>query len=155
MWLERQVMLTLHEHLITLLFCKGVRGFQAFVPFVLVLSFSSFQICLVFLDYALLNAHIGILSYSTLDFINIWHRNCDTKRMMIWASLIKMTKLWPRVFLFVSLILHKNIIRMYYSINKINVKVVFFVNLQFPTFNLKCDDQYSQNNLSKVCSLKC
>ena len=56
----RQGMLTLHEDMIPLLFCKGVRGFQAFVLFVYVLSFSLFQICLVSLDYALLISHMGI-----------------------------------------------------------------------------------------------
>ena len=60
----RQGMLTLHEHLIPLLFCKGVRGFQVFVPFVFVLSFSLFQIYLVSLDYALLISHMGILRWT-------------------------------------------------------------------------------------------
>ena len=55
----RQEMLTLLEHLIPLLFCKGVCGFQAFVPFVFVLSFS-----FVFLDYAILISHMGILHWS-------------------------------------------------------------------------------------------
>ena len=44
---ERSVMLTFNVHLITLLICKGVHVFQFFVPFVFVLSFSLFQICLV------------------------------------------------------------------------------------------------------------
>ena len=47
-------------------FAKGVRGFQAFVPFVLVLSFSLFQICLVCLDNAILISQMGIL---------LWTRN--------------------------------------------------------------------------------
>ena len=60
----RQRMLTLHEHLIPLLFCKGVREFHAFVPFVYVLSFNLFEICLVSLDYALLISRMGTLHWT-------------------------------------------------------------------------------------------
>ena len=49
-------MLTLHEHLIPLMFCKGVRGFQAFVLF------------LFSLDYALLISHMGILHWALMNF---------------------------------------------------------------------------------------
>ena len=59
-----KIMLTLHGHLIRLLFCKEVSGFQAFVPFAFVLFFSLFQICLVSLDYALLISHTGILHWT-------------------------------------------------------------------------------------------
>ena len=44
---------TLSEHLILLLFSKGVREFQAFVLFVSVLSFSFFRVCLINLENAL------------------------------------------------------------------------------------------------------
>ena len=57
-------MLTIHEHLIPLLFCKGVRGFQALVPFVYVLPFSLFQIFLVSLVYAILISRMGILHWT-------------------------------------------------------------------------------------------
>ena len=61
---ERRGMLILLEHPILFLFCKGVRGFQAFVPFVFVLSSSLFQICLFFLGYALLVSRMGILHWT-------------------------------------------------------------------------------------------
>ena len=51
--------------MIPLLFCKEVGGYQAFVLFVFVLSFSLFQICLVSLDYPLLIAHVGILHWTS------------------------------------------------------------------------------------------
>ena len=58
----RQGMLTLHEHLIPLLFCKGDRGFKAFVLFVYVLSIGLFLIFLTSLDYALLISRMGIIT---------------------------------------------------------------------------------------------
>ena len=65
MYRAGQGMPTLPEHLIQILFCKDFREFQAFVLFVL--SFSLFQICPVFLDYAPFTSHMVILhsaSYS-------------------------------------------------------------------------------------------
>ena len=63
----RQGTFTLHEHLIPLLFCTGVRWFQAFVRFVYVLSFGLFQICLVSLDYAILIPHMSILHWTPVE----------------------------------------------------------------------------------------
>ena len=59
--------LTFHEHQIPRLFCKGVRGFQAFVPFVDILSFGLFQVRLFSLNYGLLISLMGIL-----------HRTCHS-----------------------------------------------------------------------------
>ena len=67
----RQGMLTLPAHLIPLLFCKGVRGFQTFVLFVYVLPLSLFQICLVSLDYTLLISHMGILHCNPTIKVNV------------------------------------------------------------------------------------
>ena len=67
----RHGMLTLHEHLVPPLFCKGVRGFQAFVPFIFVLSFSLFQIYLVSLNNALLISHMRFL-YWTYNIFGVF-----------------------------------------------------------------------------------
>ena len=75
----RQEMLTLLEHLIPLMFCKGVRGFQTFVLFVFVLSFSLFQICLVSLDYELLISLMVTLQWT-------WNNN---------RTQIIFTLVWP------------------------------------------------------------
>ena len=49
------------------LFCKGVHGFKAFVSSIFVLSFSSFQMCLVSLDSSLAISHIGILNWTLFE----------------------------------------------------------------------------------------
>ena len=56
----RRGLLTLLEHLIPLLFLKGVRGVQVFLLFVLILSFGLFQICLVSFNYVILFSRMGI-----------------------------------------------------------------------------------------------
>ena len=73
-------MITLHEHLIPLLFCEGVCGLQAFVRFVYVLSLSLFHICLVSLNYALLVSHMGILHWTLylISFLGFFPGRNDT-----------------------------------------------------------------------------
>ena len=60
----KQGRLTLLEHLIPLLFCKGILGFQTFVYFVFILSFILFQICLVSFNYAFSVSHMGFLHWN-------------------------------------------------------------------------------------------
>ena len=61
---RKKGMLTLPEHMIPLMFCKEVGGFQAVVHFVFVLSLSLFQICFVSLIFALKIYHMGILHWT-------------------------------------------------------------------------------------------
>ena len=63
-----QRLLTLHENLIPLLFCKGVRAFQSFVTFLFVLSFSLFQIYLISLGNVLLKSHLGVLHWTYINY---------------------------------------------------------------------------------------
>ena len=58
------VILSLHEHLITLLFCNGVVDSKSLVPFVFVLSFISNLSCLFVVCTSDLSH-----GYSTLDFV--------------------------------------------------------------------------------------
>ena len=73
----RQGILTLQVHLIPLPFCKRVRGFQQSVPFVFVLSFNLFQICLISLNYVLLISYIGY-SNSIPDNVEIFPIKVET-----------------------------------------------------------------------------
>ena len=81
----------IHEHLITFLFCKGVRGFQVFVTFVFFLSFSLFQICLVSLDYALLIPRMGILQWTCISYkmkyVKVFGNFCIFRMFLVFLHL--------------------------------------------------------------------
>ena len=77
---------SLEAHLIPILFCIWVIGFQVSVRYVFVLSFSLFRICLVFeLWTQMKNIHTV---YAYIDFILMWHRfrHKDIKDSMTGAA---------------------------------------------------------------------
>ena len=70
---------SLEAHLIPILFCTGVIGFQVSVHYDFVISFPLFHICLVSLNCTLSIFYMGILHwthivYAYIDSILIWHR---------------------------------------------------------------------------------